>query len=84
MDEYDAIDLPLLRVGGRMLALKGERASDEVAEHRATMAKLGAREIEVVRCGASYLSPPTTVVCATRDDSPSGRRAARSSERRGR
>ncbi len=76
--------LPLLRVGGRMLALKGERASDEVAEHRATMAKLGAREIEVVRCGASYLSPPTTVVCATRDDSPSGRRAARSSERRGR
>ncbi len=76
--------LPLLRVGGRMLALKGERATDEVAEHRAAMAKLGARDIEVVRCGASYLSPPTTVVCATRDDSPSGRRATRSSERRGR
>ena len=76
--------LPLLRPGGRMLALKGERAADEVTEHKAAMARLGARDIEVVRCGASYLTPPTTVVCATRDDSPASRRAARRSERRGR
>lgn len=76
--------LPLLRPGGRMLALKGERAADEVAEHATAMARLGARDIEVVRCGASYLSPPTTVVCATRDDSPSGRRLTRRPERRGR
>jgi len=76
--------LPLLRPGGRMLALKGERAAEEVAEHRAAMARLGARDIEVVRCGASYLSPPTTVVSAMRDDSPASRRAARRSERRGR
>lgn len=76
--------LPLLRPGGRMLALKGERAAEEVAEHQAAMARLGARDIEVVRCGASYLSHPTTVVSATRDDSPATRRAARRSERRGR
>jgi 16S rRNA (guanine527-N7)-methyltransferase len=76
--------LPLLRPGGRMLALKGERAAEEVAEHQSVMARLGARDIEVVRCGASYLSPPTTVVSATRDNSPAGRRAARRSERRGR
>lgn len=74
----------LLRPGGRMLALKGDRAADEVAEHGQAMARLGARDIEVVRCGASYLSPPTTVVCARRDDSPSGRRLARRTERRGR
>jgi len=76
--------VPLLRPGGRMLALKGERAADEVAEHAAAMARLGARHIEVVRCGAGYLSPATTVVCLTRGDSAPARRAARRSERRGR
>lgn len=74
--------LPLLRPGGRMLAMKGERAAEEVTQHGVAMARLGGREIEVVRCGASYLSPPTTVVRVMRDDS--GRRSARSPERRGR
>lgn len=78
--------LPLLRPGGRMLALKGERAESEVAEHSAAMARLGAVDVEVVRCGQGYLSPPTTVVSAVRADrSPAARRrAARSAERRGR
>lgn len=78
--------LPLLRPGGRMLALKGERADAEVAEHAAALARLGAVHVEVVRCGGEYLSPPTTVVSATRADrSPAARRrASRSSERRGR
>lgn len=71
--------LPLLRPGGRMLALKGERAAAEVTEQRAAMARLGATGVEVVRCGAGYLSPPTTVVVAVRG---SGRRP-RASERRG-
>ena len=78
--------LPLLRPGGRMLALKGERAEGEVAEHRAAMARLGAVEVEVVRCGQGYLTPPTTVVSAVRADrSPAARRrSSRSPERRGR
>lgn len=78
--------LPLLRPGGRMLALKGERAEAEVAEHAAALARLGALDVEVVRCGGEYLSPATTVVSATRADrSPAARRrASRSSERRGR
>lgn len=58
--------LPLLRPDGRMLALKGERADAEVAEQGAAMARLGARAVEVMRCGASYLSPPATVVVAVR------------------
>lgn len=74
--------VPLLRPDGRMLALKGERAEAEVAEHRAAMSRLGATDVEVVRCGRDYLSPPTTVVSAVRADrSPSARRR---SERRGR
>jgi 16S rRNA (guanine527-N7)-methyltransferase len=78
--------LPLLRQGGRMLALKGERAEAEVAEHRPAMARLGAAGVEVVRCGEGYLSPPTTVVAAVRGGrpSPARRRPRSASERRGR
>jgi 16S rRNA (guanine527-N7)-methyltransferase len=60
--------LPLLRAGGRMLALKGERAEAEVAERGPGMVRLGARGVEVVRCGSGYLSPPATVVAAVRGD----------------
>ena len=77
--------LPLLRPGGRMLALKGERAEAEVAEHGAAMARLGARGVEVVRCGTGYLSPAATVVVAVRGARPvptEARRRGRAPERR--
>lgn len=74
--------LPLLRPGGRMLALKGERAEDEVAEHGPALVRLGAAEVEVVRCGLAYLNPPTTIVSAVRADrSPAGRRRSERSRR---
>ncbi len=76
--------LPLLRPGGRMLALKGDRAEAEVAEHRLSLKRLGVVEVEVVRCGVGHLSPPTTVVSAVRGaQPPSSRRRPRASERRG-
>jgi len=74
--------LPLLRQGGRMLALKGERAEAELAEHGAAIARLGTTEVQVVRCGASYLDPPTTVVVAVRGARTSMSRRRRASERR--
>jgi 16S rRNA (guanine527-N7)-methyltransferase len=75
--------LPLLRPGGRMMALKGDRAAEEIADHGAAMAVLGAGGIEVVRCGATYLSQPTTVVVAVRRNglTPGQRRAAGRSAR---
>ncbi len=71
--------LPLLRPGGRMLALKGERADDEVAECLAAMTALGATGVRVVRCGSGYLDPPTTVVVASRSE---GTRPERAGDRR--
>jgi 16S rRNA (guanine527-N7)-methyltransferase len=58
--------LPLLRDGGLMLALKGDRAEDEVEEHRRAMRSMGAVDVGVVKCGVEYLTPPATVVVARR------------------
>ena len=64
--------MPLLRPGGRMLAMKGERAEAEVSAARSAMTALGAEDIRVVRCGR--VSPPATVVAAVRSRSPERRR----------
>lgn len=66
--------MPLLRPGGRMLSLKGDRAAEEVAESGAEMGALGAIGVEVVRCGVGLLSPPATVVIAVRGDRKSATR----------
>ncbi len=77
--------LPLLRPGGRMLALKGERAEAEVVEQAPAMRRLGAEHIEVVRCGEGYLHPPTTAVSVVRGERKSDRRRpSGSTERKGR
>lgn len=70
LDKLTKWSLPLLRPGGRMLAIKGERASDEVEEYRRVMAASGAADVRVVTCGANYLRPPATVVSARRGTPP--------------
>ena len=77
LDKLTRWSLPLLRPGGRLLAIKGERAPDEVLEHRRGMATLGAADARVVECGVSFLSPPTLVVVARRDKSEATRNASR-------
>jgi 16S rRNA (guanine527-N7)-methyltransferase len=67
LDKLTRWSLPLLRSGGQMLAVKGERAEQEVAEHRRVMTALGATDVRVVACGGSYLNPPATVVVARRE-----------------
>jgi len=54
--------LPLVAVGGRLLALKGSSAADEVAEHREAVERLGGSEPVIRLCGAGLIEPPTTVV----------------------
>ncbi len=84
LDKLTKWSLQLLRPGGRMLALKGERAADEVGEHRRVMESLGAEGVKVVTCGADYLNPPATVVVAQRGElQPVHRRSARAGRRKG-
>jgi 16S rRNA (guanine527-N7)-methyltransferase len=70
LDKLTKWSMPLLRPGGRMVAIKGERARDEVRQHRRVMAALGATDAKVVTCGASYLRQPATVVVARRGKQP--------------
>jgi 16S rRNA (guanine527-N7)-methyltransferase len=75
LDKLTKWSMPLLRPGGRMLAIKGERAPDEVQQHRRVMVAMGAVDVRVVTCGANYLRPPSTVVLARRGKSARNRPA---------
>lgn len=58
--------LPLIREGGRMLALKGSSAAEEIERDRAELTRLGAGGLEVLECGVGLLEVPTVVVKAER------------------
>lgn len=70
LDKLAKWSIPLLRPGGRMLAIKGERGREEVEQYRRVMAASGAVDARVVTCGATYLRPPATVVSARRAKQP--------------
>ncbi|HYO04475.1 MAG TPA: 16S rRNA (guanine(527)-N(7))-methyltransferase RsmG [Mycobacterium sp.] len=83
LDKLTRWCLPLLRPGGRMLAMKGERAGAEIEEHRRVMSSLGAVDVKVMECGVNYLTPPVTVVVAVRGSQPGGvRRPSGSAHRK--
>jgi 16S rRNA (guanine527-N7)-methyltransferase len=58
--------LPLLRPGGRLLALKGARASEELDRDATAIHAAGGGRGEVVLCGNRVLEVPTTVVVVER------------------
>ena len=66
LDKLTRWCVPLLRAGGEMLAMKGERAEIEIEESRNAMKSLGVSEVRVVKCGVDFLTPPATVVVARR------------------
>lgn len=53
---------PLLRSGGRLVALKGESADAEVARDGAAVARTGGGHLTVDRCGVGVLEVPTTII----------------------
>lgn len=58
--------LPLVRPGGRLLAVKGAAAAAEAERDAVVVRAAGGGDIEVVQCGVGALATPTTVVAVTR------------------
>lgn len=58
--------IPLVREGGKMVALKGSSAAEEIERTRPSFDRLGVAEIEVLLCGEELLETPTTIVQAVR------------------
>ncbi|WP_405101943.1 16S rRNA (guanine(527)-N(7))-methyltransferase RsmG [Micromonospora sp. NBC_01412] len=67
LDRLSAWCLPLVAPGGRLLAMKGSSAGDEIAEHAGAVAKLGGGEPKVHHCGVGVIEPPATVVEIVRE-----------------
>lgn len=83
LDKLTRWSIPLLRIGGQMMALKGDRAQAEIDECRHLMESLGAVDAKVVRCGVTVLDPAATAVVARRSEKKTTRRH-RTGSRRGR
>lgn len=66
LDRLAGWTLPHARVGGVLLALKGEGAAEEVAASLAALEKVGGGNAEVLTCGTGVVDPPTTVVRVVR------------------
>lgn len=58
--------LPLVRVDGRLLALKGARAEEELNSEGDAIRRAGGVHAEVLRCGEGRVEVPTTVVAIRR------------------
>ncbi|MEU9836410.1 16S rRNA (guanine(527)-N(7))-methyltransferase RsmG [Streptosporangium sp. NPDC048047] len=54
--------LPLLREGGELLALKGERAAGELADAEAQLRASGVQTAELVSVGQGKVEPPATLI----------------------
>lgn len=58
--------LPLVVPGGRLLAVKGASAAEEVTRAAHEVQAAGGGSVEIVQCGAAFVRPPTTVVVVRR------------------
>ena len=58
--------LPLVAPGGRLLAIKGAGADEEVSRDVVAVRAAGGAAVEIVQCGANIVHPPTTVIVVRR------------------
>ena len=68
LDKLLRLCVPLLKPGGRVIALKGSKAPDEILEAKKLQKKFKIESFEIVVCGEKFLAEPTSVV-ETRLDS---------------
>jgi len=69
--------LPLVRPGGRMLAVKGASAADEVERDAQAVRRLGGGVPRIELCGVGIIDPPSTVVVVEREAGTPARQARR-------
>ena len=68
LDKLLRLCVPLLKPGGRVIALKGSKAPEEILEAKRLQKKLKIESFEILVCGEKFLAEPTSVV-ETRLDS---------------
>lgn len=56
--------VPLIAAGGRLVALKGESAAEEVERDQGVLERLGLVDVKIEQVGQGVVAPPTTVVVA--------------------
>jgi 16S rRNA (guanine527-N7)-methyltransferase len=83
LDRLLAWSMPLLGEGGELLAMKGERAGEELEAAAAELRVFGARTAELVTVGRGKVETPTTLdrVVAGRSPDQSGRGGRRRRKR---
>ncbi|MDH2425560.1 16S rRNA (guanine(527)-N(7))-methyltransferase RsmG [Sphaerisporangium sp. TRM90804] len=70
LDRLLSWSMPLLREGGRLLAMKGERAAEELAAVAQRLPSYGVDTAELVTVGHGKVDPPATLVRAVAGRSP--------------
>ena len=68
--------LPLLQLGGTLLAMKGAQAESEAQTHKAAIGRLGG-EVSIVTCGRDVLETPVQVVAIRRVQTRTARHRGR-------
>ena len=64
LDKLAKWTVPLVRIGGELVVMKGKSARDEVVKAEKTLARLGACDVRVEEFGDPSVEVPTTVVRA--------------------
>jgi 16S rRNA (guanine527-N7)-methyltransferase len=83
LDRLAAWCLPIAEVGGKLLALKGASAAEEVAEHRNAISRIGGGTPVIHECGVGLVEPPVTVVEVVRERIVAGPRSRKKGRDRG-
>ena len=60
--KLSAWSAPLLRIGGRLLAVRGASAAEEIERDRRAVAAVGLVDLDVVTVGAGLVEPATVIV----------------------
>ena len=68
LDRLISWTMPLVAPGGELLAVRGERAEQELREALPGMARLGAGVAQLTECGSDLLGAPVRVVRVPRAD----------------